>query len=73
MHAGVAWRAPAFVMLRAGIQSLASPGSVKRETRLASGLGIVVGPLELSFTTRFGGVAGSQEWFVGLDALRPRG
>jgi hypothetical protein len=40
--------------------------------RLAGGLGLVIGPLEVSLTTRFGGVAGSQEWFVGLDALRPR-
>jgi hypothetical protein len=46
--------------------------SVERDTRGAAGLALVVGPLEVSFTTRFGGPAGSQEWFVGLDALRPR-
>jgi hypothetical protein len=71
-HAGVEWRAPVWVVLRAGIESLASAGSVEHDTRLASGLGLVVGPIEVSLTTRFGGVAGSQEWFVGLDALRPR-
>ena len=71
-HAGIEWQAPAFVVLRAGIESLASAASVERETRGAAGLGLIVGPLEVSLTTRFGGIAGSQEWFVGLDALRPK-
>jgi hypothetical protein len=71
-HAGVEWRAPAVLVPRTGLQSLASPGAVERDMRLAGGLGLVIGPLEVSLTTRFGGVAGSQEWFVGLDALRPR-
>jgi hypothetical protein len=70
-HLGLEWRAPAWVVLRAGLESLASPGAVERDARGAAGLGLVVGPLEVSFTTRFGGPAGSQEWFVGLDALRP--
>lgn len=70
-HAGVEWRAPAFIVLRAGVESVTASNAVERDTRIASGLGLVVGPLAISLTTRFGGIAGSQEWFVGLDVLRP--
>jgi hypothetical protein len=71
-HTGLEWRAPAFLILRAGIASVKSTSAVERDTRLASGVGVLVGPLEISLSTRFGGIAGSQEWFVGLDALRAR-
>jgi hypothetical protein len=70
-HAGVEWRAPAFVVLRAGLESTRASDAVERDTRIASGLGLVFRPFAISLSTRFGGIAGSQELYVGLDVLRP--
>lgn len=69
-HVGAEWRAWSVLALRAGLESSSGGGAGVREARFASGVGIGSGPLEVTLTTRFGGMAGSQEWFVGLDLGR---
>ena len=70
VHLGAEWDAMSMLAFRVGYESLANPDVAgRRDTRWSAGTGIDIGPTTLGIAARFGGLSGSQELFVGLDAF----
>jgi hypothetical protein len=70
LHLGTEWRPLPRLALRAGLESAANPDvDGERDTRFSAGAGVRVGPVELALGSRFGGVEGANELFIGVDAF----
>jgi hypothetical protein len=70
LHVGAEWRPLSRLALRAGAESVVNPDvSDSRDTRFSAGLGIQIGPADLALSSRFGGIEGANELFIGIDAF----
>ena len=69
---GLEWLPSPAVAFRAGHESSVNQNTGLRESRWATGIGLTLGRFDVGLATRFGGPPGAGEFFVGVDALRPR-